>query len=167
MAEIYKCVNEWLRFAEAKNSALFAGNMVIVFGILKMDWITTVRPLPSSYLIYVIALLLVSSGHCLASFMPILTMPLGTKVDASKTGNLLFFGDIADIEPCDYLSKLYVAAGLSGAPSQIEQAYAEQIVINSRIARQKYDLFNTAIWITFAALLSPIAASIAWWYQRR
>lgn len=167
LAEIYKQIAEWLRFAEVKNSALFAANLVIVFGIFQTGWITPARPLISSYLIYVVSLLLVSSGHCLTSFMPTLTEPAGSNCDASPTGNLLFFGCIADHEPSEYLAKVYEAAGLSGTPSRIEQAYADQIVINSRIASQKYALFNTAIWITFAALLSPLAALIAWWYKRR
>jgi len=73
--------------------------------------------------------------------------------------NLLYFGDIEELDPKDYLARM--AASRRERPRSSSGAdlmdYAEQIVTNSRIAVKKYRLFRVGVIITIAGLMIGLA----------
>jgi hypothetical protein len=156
---ILKSVDEWLRFAEAKNGALIVANGAIVFGALKA--LEAPRALPPWVLLYVYAATAVISLAgviALLSFLPETTLSwLGSTKRPAPEDNLLFYGHAASYDPRGYLEALYERAQLRPTSvSPLEEDYAEQIIVNSRIALRKFGLFTIALWITIVALLTPI-----------
>jgi hypothetical protein len=155
---ILALVNEWLKFAEAKNAALLAANSAIIFGSLKV--LETSPPLPRWLLIYIylaIVAVALAASLSLLSFLPKTRLPwLGSTKRPTPEDNLLFYGDIACYDPRSFLEALYRQAGTNfSQPDSLEEDYAEQIIINSRIALSKFRFFSLALWITVSALLTP------------
>ena len=59
-----------------------------------------------------------------------------------------------------YLKALYSIQDIKYNDNAQEQFYAEQIVNNSKIALEKYRYFSYGIWMTVAAVITPIIAFI-------
>lgn len=158
---ILTTVNEWLKFAEAKNGALLAVDSAIIFGIFKLAsdsaWPHVIFP----YL--TISLVIVSSVSCLVSFIPRIKIPtftLSQKPDA--TASLLFYTHIAKYDPESYLKALHGRTDDSTTlSSSFEMDFARQIVTNSRIAVKKYYCFTVALWLTVVALILLLIAGIS------
>src|SRR4028119_877820 len=97
---IFTNVNDWLKFAEAKNAGLLALNVAATIGLLEVDK-KLFDPLPSTYGILLIAFC-VSSAICIYSILPYLRwikshVKLGASDFSTKKAdlNVLFFGDIS------------------------------------------------------------------------
>lgn len=153
-------VNDWVKFAEAKNAALLAATSAIVLGILTA--LEAFPPLPWWLLGYVYlatGAIVLAASLCLLSFLPRTRLPwLGSMRRPSPEDNLLFYADIACYDPRTFLETLYSRSGVrSGQPNPLEEDYAEQIIVNSRIALAKFRFFSLALWITISALLTPVA----------
>jgi len=149
---ILSSVNEWLKFAEAKNGALLAANVGILFGAFRfVGGMTCTKACIYSAIISVI----VSTVVALASFIPRLKMPSFTsKKRPTKETSLIFFGHIARYDPEDYVRALYSEAGVQEPTvTSIENDYSRQIITNSQIALQKYRCFSVGLWLTVLALL--------------
>lgn len=159
LKDILSSVNEWLRFAETKNGALLALNSGCAIGISKL-----ITDLDQGLIFWglgmSLALFLGSATVCLVSFLPTTTMPLvvGTN-NNGRDENLLFFGSIANHNIDSYLQAiLHSTPSCPSPPSQLERLYAEQIIINSGIAKAKYKYFKFAMWLCLAAVCTiPIA----------
>lgn len=164
LGHILSIVNEWLKFAEAKNAALLAANTAIIFAVLRvLDSKTICRQWLSAYLLLGLLLLAAAAFIALVSFIPQVRIPwLALRRQPSSRDNLLFYGDIAYYDPTNYLQALGArTTPAANAFSSFEQDYAVQIVTNSRIALRKYVLFSAAIWLTLTAVLSlPVAIVI-------
>jgi hypothetical protein len=169
---VLSSVNDWLKFAETKNGALFATNIAIIFGIVRLlienqSFLLTVR----IYLSVAIICLLCSAVLCLVSFIPKLQSPKQIKTrKIGNNDNVLFYMHIADFTSSDYLQALYTQAGREQSPanhSTLEDAYAKQIINNARIARLKYEIFGLAVWFTLSALITPIGSSILYNMRKR
>lgn len=154
-------INEWLKFAEAKNAALIALNLGSIFGMIS---ILTIEDLSLNqcliYYSYSFLLFnLLSLSISLFSFWPQLQCSCNS---IEKKDSLLFFSDIINYNEKEYLSKLYDSYDKTeGKYGQIELDYAKQIIIISKIANQKYSLFKIALWFTLSAILSPIFGVIS------
>jgi hypothetical protein len=155
---ILSIVAEHLKFAETKNATLFAANAASVFaslqvlaGIKDKEWV-------ERYLILLIVCSALSALIVLVSFLPQTSIPWLSRGRHSKSKqSLMFFGHIQHYDPQAYLSALYDACEiLHPKPVPIEIMYAEQIVVNSKIASRKYTCFRYAIWITLAGILTPL-----------
>lgn len=153
---IFANVNEWLKFAEAKNAALVAANGAALFGALGL--LTGDKPLASWLHLYLIELavcLLAGLVIAFISFLPEIQIPQARARTPRPGENLLFYGDIALHSPDTYLNALRSLYGFQNDPAvPIESHYAEQIVVNSRIAVRKYRRFNNALWMTLAGLVT-------------
>ncbi len=162
---ILSLVNDWLKFAESKNAALLAADTALGLGLYKI--LRSDMPGSQSAILYVgfvISLLFVGAFICLVSFIPRTTIPwLATTHRPKEDDNLLFYGDIAKYDPKRYIASLYKQSGNDVSEIKAyEEDLAEQIIINSRIALQKYGLFKTALWINVIAGVTPIGAFILW-----
>jgi len=80
----------------------------------------------------------------------------------AETDNLLFYGDIASYDPAGYLQALYKHCDAKDEALPIERDYAQQIVMNSRIAVRKYEWFTTSVWLTIGALVTLIASGVGY-----
>ena len=150
---ILSTVNEWLKFAEAKNGALLAADTAILFGIFKLA--SELSGLQACVSYFAIFLITSSAVSCLLSFIPKLKIPLlEFERKRGKEDSLIFYGHIARYDPQSYLEVLFAQSGVEPPTnSSIEIDYAKQIITNSRIALRKYRCFNIGLWLTVAALL--------------
>lgn len=148
---IFKIVNEWLKFAEQKNAALLVLNSGSVWGISL--FLRNQDALPCSGLTFValgLALVFISSLICISSFMPLLYKPIYSS-NLGKRNNLdncVYFGDIAKYEEDDYLALLKHKLGEEAEHSLFERDFASQIVTNARITLAKYKKFKLSSILT-------------------
>jgi len=159
LKEILDLVNQWLKFAEAKNAALLAANCTIAFALSKsLQQFKSIPLYLNIYIYFAIALLFIAAALSLLSFIPRTHMPwISSTRKPSTEDNLVFYGHIAAYDANSYLNALYRETGVDKIKHQgLEEDYAEQIIINSRISLAKYRLFAAAAWITLSALLTPI-----------
>jgi hypothetical protein len=165
-------VNDWLKFAEAKNGALVLLNGAAIVGAIQVA--TSAQSLNIFGMWYLISLCgLLSSGALVAlfSFLPATEIPLLLpKEPPAPHDNLIFFGHVKKYAPDSYLQ---VALSREPENNYAQQGWlmdlAAQIVINSRIAVWKYACFKLALWLTIAAVVTPIlgvVAFFAFWVGR-
>jgi len=162
LSDILSKVNEWLKFAEAKNSAIIVFNSALSFGILQV--LSPLDKKPIAVLVYislVIILLTISSIVALLSFVARFNPPwVRIQQPNSKSDNLLYFGHICKYTPDTYLQAMRNKLVKSNEYDELEKEYADQIVVNSKIAFIKFQQFNIAVWFTISAILTPLGAFI-------
>lgn len=162
---IFANINEWLKFAEAKNAGILAINAASIIGILQAN-ITFNTGLTwcdksGFFTGLLIAIFALSSAICMYSIVPTLSrkFPLYNKLSTNEyqtqknTLNHLFFGDIAKLTNLQFVDLFITKNNISSALNEAELDIAAQIVINAEIALQKFKLFNFASWITFCNAL--------------
>lgn len=147
-------VDKWLTFAEAKNAAIIALNAAIVSKILDIIFSDNMPIVLITYniLIYIpIILLLFSLAIALYSFKP----NLSKDVSNSNTQNLIFYRSIALFKSTEeYIKCIDLNYGRKESEAnKCVQDLAEEIIINSRIAVNKYKMFNIALKLDLWALL--------------
>lgn len=151
-------INEWIKFAEAKNAANIAfcsaAFMALLNNLLDAE---SINKWAFWYLIFVVLCLVLSLSISLLSFVPKLKAPWQHIGDCDKSDNLLFFGHACKYSAAKYLDTLY-----NGKKSidKSDLAYADQIVTNSKIAFFKFKQFDMALWFTITALLTPLGTVI-------
>lgn len=160
-------VNEWLRFAEAKNAGLFSANLALTFGTITIAFGDTVTSqLVQTSLLICAVILGISAIICLISFIPQLSrMKIKLVSNPMETDNLLFFGDIAKYDAKAYiikLSGLYLNSNTDNTKQLLLEKYADQIIINSRIAKTKYYIFGVAVVLTAIALTLLLMIFVLW-----
>lgn len=162
---IFGQVNEWLKFAEAKNAALVAAATAVIFGITQsvdkiLDWDQQYK----TWFLLMMLVLLAFGGLCaLLSFLPRTQIPFVLKKEEAKQShNLIFFGDIMKYDPETYLKELCRRMSVTTPPTSMNQQLAEQIVVNARIAAMKYTWFKVALWFVLAGVVTPLGAGLAY-----
>lgn len=161
LEKIFDNVNNWLKYAETKNAMLLAFNGVSLFGILKLaasnHGIMSIEPI-NSLLTYVAPIFIgVSILLLLLSFVPQTNMlKVLSKLNSEekpkeevveKKYNLLYFEHLKILNASELVKML----GIEN-PNQIQINYAEQIITNSGIASEKFQVFKVAIWFTILGL---------------
>lgn len=158
---IFSIAHEMVKFSEAKNAILIALNGSAILGILKIisdakicsPWINYYM---CTFIVFAISGLLIS----LMSFFPRIKLPwLLCTGTPNSNDNLLLYTDICKYDEQTYLNSL-VASMKEPAKehSPFEIFYANQIIVNSKIALRKYKLFRKALWCTLAAISTPVIA---------
>ncbi|WP_299775531.1 Pycsar system effector family protein [uncultured Pseudoteredinibacter sp.] len=154
-------INDWLKFAEAKNGALLALNCALVFGVVRT--LLGVDSLPNEvkyYGYFVIVQLLGSLILSLLSILPRTTPPWWIRFpNKTENDNPLYFGDACKHSPKSYLNLILGELSIS-KHEKIHEHLSHQIVINSKIAFIKYSQFNKSAWLLVSAFLTPIGAYI-------
>ena len=130
-----------LRFAETKNGALLAFDIALLFGIPKIpDVSVKVKYIVTAMIIYSLII-------TLWSFWPINKKI--KKAEKRKVNcDLLHFAYIAMYTRNEYLVELYKSYWKNE-----EKDLAQEIVMNSRIAVRKQNLFKISLGITEMALV--------------
>ena len=145
-------VNDWLKFAEAKNGLLVAFNCGVVLAIT--DKVEDLSGPPRAFAYTSIVLLCIAILIGLMSLVPRLSSAMSPRPGRKQRPNLLFFADLASLTQDELLS---IVEERSGKPlSGMESDWANQIIVNSEIALAKYRLFVAAISATLLAALIPL-----------
>ena len=109
---IFNNINNWLKFAEAKNGSILAFNGAAIFALLSIT-----KKSPNIIAPTLIYLLLVTFIACvllnLITFIPVLNALFSKKMKQKQIlnlneVNLLFYGDIAKLPSEDYLNRFYL-----------------------------------------------------------
>lgn len=154
LLRIFDLINDWLRFAEAKNGALMAFCSACIFGLLKFpnDWITVTPSLRAGLLVAIVFLSL-AIFVCMWSFFPqttrleIMLWPVDD--ECKETDSFLFFGDICKYSEEDFFDRLCerytTPADYSQPQRQFIYDLANQVIVNSKITMRKFRLFQRAL----------------------
>ena len=158
-------VNDWLKYAELKNGALLTLDVVLIVATHQLlEW-NEKRPVFFDWYAWIATILLaLSMLVALASFYA-RTKTFGfdiEKVTGDRATNALYYGHLADMNRDDVLKRLAEYDDLA-KPDRYLEDLAEQIIINSKIGRRKFVLFNCALMLTLAAALTPLGAVLFYW----
>lgn len=156
---VFNNVNDWLKFAEAKNAMIIAFNSASIYGITQLFSLKYLQESETlfNYLIVVIVILVFSTVSSLISFAPRVKIIKGGLYAPSNISNVLFFEYLKTKTNNEIIQEI---TGVSNANSYatIEKDIAEQIKQNSIIASRKYSYFTIAVWLTIAAYITiPLA----------
>jgi hypothetical protein len=177
LQKIFTNVNEWLKFAEAKNFGLMTLNAGIIFGISQITFSNESILIQLCYYM-VIPFASISFLVSLISVFPILTKidrkknNNGVMVDNStrnfinkfsnwidKEGdikNIHFYGYLCTLKVGDFENKFLNKINSTIAFSEYEKDLSEQILYNSRITNLKYQLFKIAAFFFLFGIVMPI-----------
>jgi hypothetical protein len=171
---IFHNVNEWLKFAEAKNAVLLAFSGTAVTATLTV--LATAQGIPNSLrlgLLISTCLLEICALLCALSFVPktnlerllwLKNKPSG-KFQPKSTDNLYYFGDLQKYEAIELLETLnrHYCNNLAVTPYGKECCdLAVQITINSRIASLKFQMFSYSLYCLIVSIVSvPIVIIIS------
>jgi hypothetical protein len=161
LLELLKLVNDWLKFAEAKNVGivgLASGAMsvlLVALGFLREAGLT---PIPS--------LFVGAGGACLAlslligvySFLPATAMPHWMRMQLEQPradDNLYFFGHAAKYDPAALAVAIARRYDRATEPivHEVHTDLAAQLIVNARITMQKLKLFRWAVVFFGAGVL--------------
>lgn len=156
---VFNNVNDWLKFAEAKNAMIIAFNSASIYGITQLFNLEYVKNSGTliNYLILVIIVLVFSTISSLISFAPRVKIIKGGWYAPGDIPNVLFFEYLKTKNNEEIIKEI---TGVSNVNSYatIEKDIAEQIKQNSIIASRKYSYFTIAVWLTIAAYITiPLA----------
>lgn len=167
LKEIFSNINDWLKFAEAKSATLIACNGALIFGISRLISSFDLKGIYLLYFILISALCILSIAICFLSIIPSLSMPWEKKPSGtSDEDNLMYFSDIAKYTPLAYLNALKDKLELNDSDfTGYQRDISNQIIINSVIADKKYRAFQKAIWLTLAAVISPMLALLVFLFR--
>ncbi len=147
-------VNDWLKFAEAKNAAMVAAVCALI--VVGCDHFpASTESWPVRWTCFGgCALLILAGGLSLASFIPKLTFKwTESKTGANAEHNLFYFEHIAAYSAFGFLDALYDAESQESPKRKLEVDLAGQAVINSQIASSKFLQFKTACWVALAGFV--------------
>ncbi|MDM8522214.1 DUF5706 domain-containing protein [Desulfococcaceae bacterium HSG8] len=172
LKNIFSNVNDWLKFAEAKNGVLTGFNGGAIFTVLSGFLFNKEMPIMTNvyvkaYFTCFAACASLALVIALMSFLAKVKIPWLSEGEIRPSDNLLFFADIHKYDEKAYLDALSEAVlneEREEPYTRTEKFYANQIIVNSGIAMRKYVLFNAALWCTVAAVITPVLAFMLWVY---
>ncbi len=157
---LFETVNGWIKHAEGKHAVIIglnAGIISLLLNFLDFDnWAWTIITI---YIMWIILSLLVSIIFSSISYLSILDSSFFNKSDKNiniNKSNPFYFKDITLMKPIELIQFFK-----TDPPLNEEICIAEQIIVNSKIAFRKYQLFNKAIWIAFYGVFPPIALIVS------
>ncbi|MEH1861896.1 MAG: Pycsar system effector family protein [Nostoc sp.] len=172
LISILQMVNDWLKFAEAKNAILlaFCGAGITVT-VTYLSAATSILNSLQVGLLISLFFLSVSSLICSLSFLPktdiehfvwLRTKPTRkSKTRLSDDDNFYFFNCIKKYEPeylLDAMNRLYFQSQVQIPYRKEDLDIASQITINSEIAAIKFTFFRVALWfLIFSILVLPVS----------
>lgn len=159
-------VNDWLKFAEAKNAALIVFNSAAIAGILQAFSADDAAQLFLKGLM--LFLFTIPVCICIYSFLPVMNKTFSYRKleDAEfevkkKELNCYFFKHHSKINGKQLLSLLhYKAATTNPAITDIETDIADQIINNAEIAVSKFELFTWAAYITAGGVVAGMVVLV-------
>ncbi|CAM4034567.1 Pycsar system effector family protein [Gillisia hiemivivida] len=170
LLQIFSNINDWLRFAEAKNAMIIAFNGASIYGIVKLPFLNNFTEMGflQIYSIGIILMLIISSTIALLSFVPNLHFLKGSTYLELKDVNLLFYQHLKQLESKKLKKLLCEKAGVKESDfTKLDDDLISQIKYNATIASRKYHHFSVAVWLTIACYASiPIALIFALYHYK-
>ena len=173
LQKIFTNINDWLKFAEAKNFGLLSLNAAIVFGFTQIEFQDGSIIQKAGYYIF--------APFALLSFLTSLIslFPIVSKIEKgayAKSGinkfcnwideekkfeNIHFYGFLKSIEESEFEAKFLSKTSSINGFTQYEKELATQILYNSRITWLKYQLFKIgAFFFLTGAILFVVALPV-------
>ena len=151
---VFSHVNDWLKFAENKNTTVLATSAGLIWGASRifsswssdLFWINIV--LIAAYLFAIFSFI-----TCLSSLLPILSNIWFRPRKIQGNENMLYFGDIAKFQDYEYLKYIKEKLNVTHVDSEWEKDYSNQIVNNASIAWDKYSRFRIASWLLLISIV--------------
>ncbi len=170
LQKIFTNVNEWLKFAEAKNFGLLSLNVAIVFGFTQTTFPDGSFIQKAGYIVFY-PFALCSFFVTLISLFPIVSkIEKGAYAKSwinsfcnwiekeTKFENIHFYGFLKDIEESEFETKFLNKISASDSFSQFEKELVTQILYNSRITWLKYQLFKIGAFFFFTGIVLLVIA---------
>ena len=163
---IFQNVNDWLKFAEAKNAVLLAFSGAGVTATITL--LATAQNLPNSLsvgLLITTSLLCICALICSFSFLSKTNLDLllqrsnrtSSNSRHQRRNNLYYFGDLRKYSSNELLNELnshYFDKNSNQLYTKECEDLATQIIINSKITLVKFNLFTYGLWLLIAAILA-------------
>lgn len=173
LQKLFSNVNDWLKFAEAKNFGLLTLNAAIIFGITQIEFKENYSIQFIAYYIF-IPFSLLSFLSSLISLFPILSKiekaatvknsmsKFSNWIDKeNKFENIHFYGYLKDLDENEFETKFLNKLGSTISFTQYEKELVIQILYNSRITWLKYQLFKIGgFFFLFAIIVGVITLPI-------
>lgn len=164
LRNIFAIVNDWLRFLEAKHTALIALNGAAVLALVQSleDIGNASLKLIITYYLFpgLLIALLISLFSMTQWATKIITFRRKKRLNAP---NALYFGYISALDKAAFRSELTRLGCIPSPVSDLDNALIEQIHINARIAFAKQRLFHWAITCTFFTI---VICFTVFWFTR-
>ncbi len=162
---IFANINDWLKFAEAKNAALITVDGAALFCVLNIFNENNKGLEPYKYvLIALSAILLASVIIAFVSFIAKIKNMECKGYKLLESDNLTFYGHICKYSAETYLKAIYKKYEVREVDydtiSNFEKDLANQIIVNSQIVLKKIKLFNKGVLITLAGVIITIIGFI-------
>ena len=168
LQKTYTNINDWLKFAEAKNLGLLTLTAAIAFGFTQVSFhegssIKTV----GCYIFLPVTLFSFLSS--LLSLFPILSKiekgnlvkswitKLSNLIDSEKSfENIHYYGYLRELDEAEFESKFLEKVNSTESFTKYEKELSIQILYNSRITWLKYQLFKIGAFLFLLALIVSI-----------
>ena len=162
LKEDLESVNGWLKFAEAKNAVLITASGVALWATARLLMSEDVGGYLQVYFFVLIVFLGGALVVGLLSFLPVLSYSIIVpKPKEVGNKNLLYFGYLSTLSKNELIKKFVQALEIPEKEvNDFHKMYAEQIIINSRVALAKYALFERGVNLIILAALTPIIGGI-------
>lgn len=169
LRDTLESVNDWLKFAESKNAVVVAASGFGIWASLRLALSNETGCYATTYFAILAIFLLAGFVTSLLSFLPILNYRwVIAKPAKLANGNLLYFGYLATLSKQQAIEAYVKATGSKEADvKEMHEMYAEQIIINSRIALAKYEMFEFAIKALLLGVLTPVIAIPVFYLSRK
>ncbi len=167
LTTIFQNVNEWLKFAEAKNGILLAFSGAALTAPITI--LSTSQNIPNSLklgLFLTTILLGICSLICSLSFLPKTNLerlvwlqskpPRNENYIKKDTDNFWFFEDLKKYTASELLAAMnehYFEGELTELYKKEYQDIAQQITINAGITSLKYQIFTYALYVLIASIV--------------
>lgn len=172
--KIFNNVNDWLKFAEAKNFGLLTLNAAIVFGLTQITFSNDSVIKIVAFCVFV-PFSILSFIPCLISLFPIVTKIesknkkgeirnsmkivnyLSNKIDKDKSfENIHFYGYLKDLKEDKFEEEFLKKTGTKEKFTTYETELVTQILYNSRITSLKYKFFKIGAFIFFIGIVTSV-----------
>lgn len=161
---IFTNVNDWLKFAEAKNTGLLALNLAAIIGILQISHFEEYKQLQGVFVIFFAfssLLNLITLSPVVNYFFRSFKRMDDNLYNKSKDNfNVLFFGHIAKLSSNQFIDLFQYKTGTTLQKS-IDKELASQIANNADLCESKFAIFRVAAWISFGTFVLGICLAFA------
>ncbi len=178
LQKLFANINEWLKFAEAKNFGLITLNAGIVFGLSQINFEEkSVACFVSFYILS--PFIYLSFLFTILSFFPVLRKiakgeelngmlsRLSGLIDKEKKfENIHFYGYLRRLNKAKFIDEFKSKTNSAEQFTLYEEELVTQILYNSRITWLKFQLFKIAgLFTLIGILISPIVWFILTWIK--
>ncbi|NRP10373.1 MULTISPECIES: Pycsar system effector family protein [unclassified Marinobacterium] len=155
LKDILSNAHDQLRFAETKHASNLAFNGVLIFGFIRLLLLPGTETSTSILLVTTLAILCCgySSVTSIRSFFPN-TDNTPKKNQTIQGPNLVYFDHLGRLSEDEFLRLYYQKSNICEKEMlEIDKDMANQIIVISQIASNKFRLFSEAVIFTISATL--------------